>query len=458
MNPERHSLRKILVVDCQLAGIAGDMLVGALLDLGVDITDFLKGMNTASKYLAGYDDFKVTVETVDRHGFQAKKLNVYPPDHIGEETHSHVHEHSQGNGQHSHSHEHDHEQTYEHDTETKHANSHIHGSTIKNAITQMTKDLGLSENATKLGVSAIDSLIAAEAKMHGGTPEHVHLHEAGSIDTVVDIVGAVYAMDKLELFKNTKIYSTPVAVGGGLFEFSHGKVSSPAPATLEILSSHNFPIRGGPIKFELTTPTGAALLVNMVNEVSEFYPEVKPLNVGYGAGSKDFEVMSNVVRLTLGEPMPRFFLDDEIVVLETNVDDVSGEVIGHTIDKIMADGAKDVSVIPTTTKKNRPGYIIKVITDREHSSKLTQRLMEETGTLGVRVSSSQRHLLPRETKIMKIHIEGVEADIHYKISRSIDGEMIQIKPEYGDLVMLSEKTGRPLRLLDDLVKRKIESG
>jgi uncharacterized protein (TIGR00299 family) protein len=217
-------------------------------------------------------------------------------------------------------------------------------------------------------------------------------------------------------------------------------------------------MRGGPIKFELTTPTGAALLVNMVDEVSEFYPEIKPIGVGYGAGSKDFEVMGNVVRLTLGEATSRFFLDDDLIVLETNVDDVSGEVLGHTIDKMMEEGAKDISLIPTTTKKNRPGYIIKVITDRDHSSKLTRRLMEETGTLGVRVSSSQRHMLPRETKTLKLHIEGVDAEIRYKVSRGLDGEIIQAKPEYEDLVALSEKTGRPLRILDDLVRKKIESG
>ncbi len=451
-------IEKILVVDCQLAGIAGDMLVGALLDLGVDIEDFIRAMNTASKYLEGYNDFSVSVETVDRHGFQAKKLNVYPPDHPSEENHNHVHEHPNEHVHHEHGHEQAPEQTHEHDGGANKTHMHTQGSTIKNAITEMIKELGLSEKALTLGVSAIDSILKAEAKMHGGSPENVHLHEAGSIDTVVDIVGAVYAMDKLGLFENTKIYSTPVAVGGGLFEFSHGKVSSPAPATLEILRSHNYPMRGGPIKFELTTPTGAALLVNMVEEVSEFYPEIKPLNVGYGAGSKDFEVMANVVRVTLGEPRPRFFLEDEIIVLETNVDDVSGEVIGHAIDKIMMDGAKDISVIPTTTKKNRPGYIIKVITDREHSSKLTHRLMEETGTLGVRVSSSQRHLLPRETKTLRLHVEGVEADVRYKISRGVNGEIIQVKPEYDDLVMLSERTGKPLRVLSDLVKKKIESG
>jgi hypothetical protein len=432
---------KILVVDCQLAGIAGDMLVGALIDLGVDIDDFLGAMNNASNYLEGYPGFQVNVESVDRRGFQAKKLHVYPDDH-----------------QRSHDHTHNNTVEHEHSNENNHNHKHVHGSEIKNAIIQMTKDLGLSEAALTLGESVIDSLINAEAKMHGSTPDQVHLHEAGTIDTVVDVVGTVYAMEKLGLFSNTKIYGTPVAVGGGLFEFSHGKVSSPAPATLEILRSYNYPMKGGPIRFELTTPTGAALLVNIVDEVKEFYPAFKPASVGYGAGAKNFEVMPNVVRLTLGEPLPSFFLTDEIIVLETNLDDVSGETLGYAIDRIMAEGALDISVIPTVTKKNRPGYVIKVITDKVHLQSLTHTIMEETGTLGVRFYSSQRHIAARKTETMSVSIEGLEEEVRYKISKTLDGEVIQVKPEHEDLVRLAAKTGIPLRLLSDLVKKKIELG
>lgn len=293
---------KILIIDCQLSGIAGDMLVGALLDLGIDIDDFVEKMNTASRYLDGYPDFEVKVESVNRHGFQAKKLHVYPLEHM--EEHRHMHEHTHELPQ-THIHEHEHTQSREHHEEQVH--HHANGSDIRDAITEMIKDLGLSDEALILAESAIDSLINAEAKMHGSTPDQVHLHEAGTIDTVVDIVGTVYAMEKLGLFKDTKIYGTPVAVGGGLFDISHGKISSPAPATLEILRTKKYPMMGGPIKFELTTPTGAALLVNIVDEVQEFYPPLKPTSVGYGAGTKNFEIMANVVRMTLGESLPRFF-------------------------------------------------------------------------------------------------------------------------------------------------------
>lgn len=427
------------------------MLVGALLDLGIDIDDFVEKMNTASRYLDGYPDFEVKVESVNRHGFQAKKLHVYPLEHM--EEHRHMHEHTHELPQ-THIHEHEHTQSREHHEEQVH--HHANGSDIRDAITEMIKDLGLSDEALILAESAIDSLINAEAKMHGSTPDQVHLHEAGTIDTVVDIVGTVYAMEKLGLFKDTKIYGTPVAVGGGLFDISHGKISSPAPATLEILRTKKYPMMGGPIKFELTTPTGAALLVNIVDEVQEFYPPLKPTSVGYGAGTKNFEIMANVVRMTLGESLPRFFLNDEIIVLETNLDDVSGETLGHAIDRIMLEGAKDISVIPTVTKKNRPGYIIKVITDKAHIQDITLKLMKETGTLGVRVYKSQRHIAARKTENININIEGLDEQVRYKVSKTLNGEIIQVKPEHEDLVRIAEKTGKPLRLLSDLVKKKIQ--
>ncbi|MFP3951544.1 MAG: nickel pincer cofactor biosynthesis protein LarC [Candidatus Bathyarchaeia archaeon] len=410
---------KSLVVDCQIAGIAGDMLVSALLDLGVDIEAFKKALGRAGDYLPGDVELVIGVEEVNRCGFQAKKLTV----HTNGEAHQHGHH-------------------------------HVHGSDVRGAIDDMTRDLGLSEEARGLALNAIDSLIDAEASMHGSSREEVHLHEAGSVDTVVDIVGTAYAMEELELFGDTRVYSTPVAVGGGLFSFSHGTVSSPAPATLEILRTKKFPLVGGPIKFELTTPTGAALLVNIVHEISMFYPKIRPLTVGYGAGTKDFEVMPNVVRLTIGDPVEPSFLSDEVYVLETNLDDVTGEVMGHAIDHLIESGAKDVSVIPTTTKKNRPGFLVKVITGREDVRDLTMALMQETGTLGVRMHPCQRHILPREITESELKLDGGDETIRVKVSRTLEGRILQVKPEYDDLSEIAERTGKPLRVVMDMAREK----
>ncbi len=390
-------------------------MVGALLDLGVDIPKFIEAMEGSAKYLEGCDGLAVEVEDVSRRGFQAKKLHVKAD-------------------------------------EREHR--HARGFELRDAIQNIAEDLKLSVEARDLATRSIDSLIEAEAKVHGETPSDVHLHEAGSIDTVVDIIGTAYALDELGLTKDTKIYSTPVAVGGGLFKFSHGKVQSPAPATLEILRSKAFPMMGGPIEFELTTPTGAALLVNIVDEAVPFYPPIKPMRTGYGSGTKDFESMPNIVRLTLGEPIRSNLLVDEIYVLETNLDDVTGEVIGYTIDRALQEGARDISVIPMTTKKNRPGHILKVITDRENVNRLTMLLMEETGTLGVRMYPSKRHILARNVTPMEIKLEGLEEVVRVKVSRNREGKVIQVKPEYDDVKSLAEKTGRTLREIMSLVSEK----
>ena len=381
-------------------------MVGALLDLGVDIPKFTKAMVGSAKYLEGCDGLTVEVEEVSRRGFQAKKL------HVKAEESGH---------------------------------RHTRGSELRDAIQNIADDLQLSAKAKSLATRSIDSLIGAEAKIHRETPSEVHLHEAGSVDTVVDIIGTVYALDELGLTKDTKIYSTPVAVGGGIFKFSHGKVQSPAPATLEILRSKAFPMVGGPIDFELTTPTGAALLVNLVDEAAPFYPPIKPMRTGYGSGTKDFESMPNIVRLTLGEPIRSNLLVDEIYVLETNLDDATGEVIGYTIDRALQEGARDISVIPMTTKKNRPGHILKVITDRENVHRLTMLLMEETGTLGVRMYPSKRHILARDVTPMEIKLEGLDEVVRVKVSRNREGRVIQVKPEFDDVRSLAEKTGKTLR-------------
>jgi len=408
-------VKRVLVIDCQLAGVAGDMMVGALLDLGVDIPKFIKTMEAVGEYLEGCTGLGIEVEEVLRRGFSAKKL------HVRAEEHGH---------------------------------HHVHGSEIRDAIEKSIKDMGLSTRARDLALKTIDTLIEAEAKIHGESPSVVHLHETGSIDTVVDIVGSVLALEELSLLKDTKIYSTPVAVGGGLFKFSHGTVPSPAPATLEILRSKEFPMVGGPINFELTTPTGAALLVNIVDEATPFYPTFKPMRTGYGSGTKDFELIPNVIRLTMGEPISYGLLSDHIYVLETNLDDVTGEVIGYTIDRVMKEGAKDISVIPMTTKKNRPGYILKVITDRENVERLSMLLMEETGTLGVRMYPCSRHILARESVSMEFKMEEQDEVIHLKVSKNREGKVIQVKPEFDDAKRLAVKTGKPLREILDTLSEK----
>jgi uncharacterized protein (TIGR00299 family) protein len=278
----------------------------------------------------------------------------------------------------------------------------------------------------------------------------------GLVDTAAEIVGCAVALDDLGLFE-AKIYALPVSVGGGLFKFSHGTVSSPAPATLAILQSRNFPFKGGPLETELATPTGAAILVNLAAEVVCVYPGIVPLKVGYGAGTKDFAEIANVLRIVVGKSLDGACLRDEAAVLETNLDDVTGEIVGRTVDRLLQEGAKDVSIIPMFTKKNRPGQILKVVADMADVERLSQVLMEETGTLGVRVFPCQRRILSRELTQVEVLIDGVKQTVNVKVAKNSKGKIIRIKPEYEDLKRIADQTGRPLREIAEVAAAKARS-
>jgi hypothetical protein len=211
---------------------------------------------------------------------------------------------------------------------------------------------------------------------------------------------------------------------------------------------------GGPIESELATPTGTSLLVNLAHEVIRFYPLMKPAAIGYGAGTKDFAEMPNVLRITSGEPLDYQLLRDEIFVLETNLDDVTGETVGHTVDKLFQGGARDVCVIPMFTKKNRPGQILKIIADRTDVERLSRVLIEETGTLGVRIYPCQRHILNRESIPVDILIDDMKEIVNVKVAKDSRGEILHIKPEYDDIKKLADKTNKPLKEITELVKTK----
>ncbi len=339
------SNKQIILIDCQVAGIAGNMLVGALLDLGADMSKVTGAMEVAKDFVNGCNSIDVVVKDVIQRGFRAKEVNVV----IDEE--------------------------FDHRT----------GLEIMNAVKNCVEYLELSDKASEMALGSIRTLMEAEVKVHGAALEEVHLHEIGSADTVADIVGAVTALEDLVPLKDTLICSTAVAVGGGLIKISHGIVPVPSPATLEILRSRNFPMIGGPVEAELTTPTGASLLVNLTNKSVQFYPMMQAEAVGFGAGGKDLDAIPNIVRVILGNSSDHDSISDEIYVLETNVDDVTGEIIGHVVEKLSGAGAREVCIIPVFTKKNRPGQIIKAIVGKEDVDKISRLMMEELGTLGVRV-------------------------------------------------------------------------
>jgi len=390
---------KIVVIDCQAAGVAGDMLLAALVDLGFKEKRLAEVVETVARNMPGCRKAEVVVKDVVRHGFRAKKVDI-----VAEEE------------------------------------GEASGEALIRVVSRSSEELGLSEKARRIATKAIRTLVKAEARMHGGG--HIHLHEAGSVDTPAEIVGVVAALEQLGLLE-ARIFSTPVAVGGGLIKFSHGVVPSPAPATLEILRTGGFPLVGGPVEAELATPTGAAILVSIAEKAATFYPPMRPEAVGFGAGSREFSELANVLRIVVGTPPGYGFLRDNVVVLETNLDDVSGEVVGYALERLMEEGARDASMVPIFAKKGRPGYLLRVLADPGDADRLARLMIEETGSLGVRMYMCERRILAREIIPVRVRIGGIEAEVRVKVSRDSMGRILQVKPEYEDVKRLALQAGKP---------------
>jgi hypothetical protein len=296
-------------------------------------------------------------------------------------------------------------------------------------------------------------LLDAEVQVHGEVNQNdVELKELGSTDTVADIIGVTVALDDLKILTDAEVYSTPVAVGGGLFKFSHGVVQSPGPVALEILRKFSFPMIGGPVEGELITPTGASLLVNLVHVANVFYPDMRPYAIGYGAGTKDFGGVPNILRIVIGNAVDYNLLTDRVYVLETNLDDVDGEIIGYTIERLMNENVRDVCIVPVMMKKNRPGQILKVIVDEKDIRRISKMIIDETASLGVRSYPVQRYLVSREIMPMEILIDNTPRTVRVKIARNRNGEIINIKPEYEDARSISQVANKPLRVIQELIR------
>ncbi|MDE1726212.1 MAG: nickel pincer cofactor biosynthesis protein LarC [Thaumarchaeota archaeon] len=367
-----------LVIDAQVAGISGDMLLSALVNIGANKSKIIEGVKMSEDYLKDSKIQNIDFEKTVKHGTEATRLVL----------------------------------------DIKEEHNERKGVEIQDCILRLSDKIGLSEKAKVFAKESIKSLIKAESKIHGEPIESVHFHETSSIDTVVDIIGSAIALDDLKLFFED-IISTPIPVGGGTLSFSHGITSNPASAILEIFRNSDIIIKGGGAKEELTTPTGASLLVNLANKCSEFYPSMKVRSIGYGAGNKDFEGFPNILKIVRGETTHQFE-QDIVQVIETNVDDVSGEVIGQMIDKLISMGAKDVTVTPSITKKSRPTNLVSVICDSSNLNEMINSITSETGTLGVRVRTSSRYIVPRIIVSVPITVLERNFTVRCKIIKNDD--------------------------------------
>jgi len=390
-----------VIIDPQNSGISGNMVIGALVDLGIDSEDLIEVMQHYASY---FGDIDVSIEKVNKSGISASFANVKCKD-----------------------------------KKTIHYTELIE-------ILDGIEHPKVSTDIIKLSKKVFRTIAEAEAKVHGTTVDKVHFHEVGAADAVADIVGAVYCYHKLGM-NNEKVYGMPVALGGGRIKAMHGVLSVPAPATLEILK--NVPVFGGPVNFELTTPTGAALLVNFVDEFTNFYPLITNKNIGYGAGKMEVS-LPNTLRIIKGNSE----LEKDLVsLLETNIDNVTGELMGHLFNVLMDKGAKDVSIISTLTKKNRPGYLLRVIAKSVDSEMLSETIIRETGTLGVRIIPFvHRNIVSRIIVPVKFHINGNSVEIGIKVGM-IGNDIISAKPEYEDVRNVSSEIDIPLKEVMDLANK-----
>ncbi len=403
---------KTLVIDPRIAGISGDMFLGAL----VDLTGTHDPIHQVAEEIVDLLDYvhKIDIEVKDvrKWGLRAKQVVVEIDEHF----------------------------------------HHVMASDIKENARKLCERVGLSEKASFIVQKILDELVDAEVTVHGYEPSKAHFHELGSADTLLDIIGAIHLLEATGLL-DSDIYSTPPALGSGYIEISHGRLPVPAPAVLEILKRHKFPISSTPVEAELTTPTGAALLVNLAHQVTDFIPPMTIEGVGLGAGMYDLEKIPDVLRIVEGTSEKAVW--DKIMTLETHVDDVPGEVLGHLVDKLLEEGAIDVAIIPMITKKNRPAHLIKVLSELKDYQRLVEVLMKEAGTLGVRIIETPRIVAERVKKPVLLRLGGKEFQVRVKVSKAPDGKIVSMKPEYEDLKAAAQQLGLPLREIMELAKKDI---
>ncbi len=377
---------RVAYFDCY-SGISGDMILGALFDLGVDPGIIRKALKTLD--LKGY---KLKTSQVKRGLIAGTKVQV---------------------------------------SLTKSRHSH-HPARKYSDIKKLIADSDLSATAKKSSQEIFKRIAQVEAAIHNTTMEKIHFHEIGAVDSIVDIVGGVVAIESLKL---DKIYSSPLNVGEGFVQCAHGCLPVPAPATLKLLQG--IPVFSNGIKKELTTPTGAAMIGFYADKFGSL-PAMKIVGDGYGAGDHIISEMPNMLRVVLGEICKE--PDEELVLIETNIDDMNPEFYEGTMESLFKAGALDVYLTPIIMKKSRPANKISVLSSETDRQAMTEILLHETSSFGVRYFRIGRTVLEREMKTVNISW----GSIRIKIGK-FNGKVIQISPEYEDCKKIAYKEKVPVK-------------
>jgi len=382
---------KTLYFDC-FAGCSGDMILGALVSAGVEPRALLEQLA-----LLGVQGWKIDFDRVDRSGISATYARV----------------------------------------ETAHEHAHRHLSDILEII----YDSRLSDRVKDRAARIFSRLAEAEARVHNLPVEKIHFHEVGALDAIIDVCGAAIGFDLLGI---EQFFCSPLRVGQGMTEMAHGRFPIPPPAVAELLKEK--PVYAGDIEGEFVTPTGAAIISTVCDDFGPM-PAMKIEANGYGAGTRDPKGFPNVLRVFVGQRAETAGADEALLMIETNIDDMSPQLLGHVMDRAFELGALDCYFTPVQMKKNRPGVLLSVLCERDRKGPLMNLLFTETTTLGVRSYEVERRALRRSVT----QVETAYGPIGVKVAH-LNGHVVNEVPEFEDVRAAATKAGVPLKVVEDAVR------
>jgi pyridinium-3,5-bisthiocarboxylic acid mononucleotide nickel chelatase len=410
-------LTTILHFDC-FSGASGDMILGALIDAGLPLDDLRRALGSLA-----IDREIIWTERVTRAGLSATKFHVRGEQPPRDRAHDHErttsahtpHRHSTG--------------SRSSETETAHHHAHRTLSDVETLI----DGSALSSDGKQRAKGLCRRLAEAEAAVHNAPVDRVHLHEVGALDSIIDIVGTVYALEALGV---ERVTASPLNVGSGSIVSAHGIYPVPGPATAYLLK--DAPIYAGPEQVELVTPTGALLVSGYADRFGGI-PAMRLRRVGYGAGSRDFAQSPNVLRVLIGDADAASALQT-VVVIETEIDDMNPQIFGLVLDQLMTAGALDVFYTPIQMKKNRPGTLLTIIAQPDARERLTSIVFRESTTIGIRYTEMTRECLDRE----KVEVSTPFGPVTIKVARR-NGTVLNASPEFEDCVRVAAEHNRPVK-------------
>jgi len=387
-------MTRTLYFDC-FAGASGDMILGAMVAAGVEPNYLREQLSRLA-----VSGFTINFETVNRSGLSATFARV----------------------------------------ETAHEHKHRHLSDIR----QIIEASALSESVKQRAVQIFTRLAEAEARVHNEPIDHVHFHEVGAVDAIVDVVGAAICFDALQI---DRFVCSPIHVGSGMVKMAHGQFPVPPPAVTELLKG--VPFYATEIKGELLTPTGAAIITTVCGEYGPI-PHMTAETNGYGAGTREYQDFPNVLRVLIGQTEDTGATDERLWMIETNLDDASPQIVGHVMDRVLESGALDCFFTPVQMKKNRPGVLLSVLCGAAEKEAVMKLLFTETTTLGVRSYEVTRRALERSV----VRVETPYGPIDVKVAH-LDGRVVNEMPEFEQCRRAAANANVPLKVVEEAARKEL---